>query len=106
MQSINPIGLNTAQYQEFAHNTQMTEQQKVAEASKQFESVMLRQYLKDALKPVVETDLTQNTASDEIYRSYLIDIMASSMAESGAFGVSNTLQAGIQAQPNFKPEES
>lgn len=104
MQSINPIGLDTAQYQDLVHNKQMTEKQKVAEASKQFEGVMLRQYLKDALKPLVETEMTKNSSSDQIYRSYLIDIMAGSMAESGAFGVSNSLQASIQA-PKTTPSE-
>ncbi|MEM7672608.1 MAG: hypothetical protein AAF212_04635 [Verrucomicrobiota bacterium] len=96
MDSINPIGLNTAEYQNLTFNTKMSEEQKLAEASKQFEGVMLRQYLKDALKPLVETELTKDSASSNIYRSYLIDIMAGSMAESGAFGVSSTLQAGIQ----------
>ncbi|MGB0372980.1 MAG: hypothetical protein ACPGN3_16745 [Opitutales bacterium] len=103
MQAINPVGLNAAEYQKLTFNASMSEEQKVAEAAKQFEGVMLRQYLKDALKPMVETELTKNSASSDIYRSYLIDIMAGSMAESGALGVSSTLQAGIQAS---KPEQS
>ena len=105
MQSINPIGLDTSQYQELTFNKQMSEKEKIAEASKQFEGVLLRQYLKDALKPLVETELTKNTASDDIYRSYLIDIMAGSMADSGAFGVSNSLQASIQATQKTQSEE-
>lgn len=105
MESINPVGLNAAEYQKIAFNANMTEEQKLAEASKQFEGVMLRQYLKDALKPLIETELTKNSASNDIYRSYLIDVMAGSMAESGAFGVSSTLQAGIQAPKNEGPEK-
>ena len=104
MSGISPVGLNVAEYQELTFSSKMSEQQKIEKATQQFEGVMIRQYLKDAMKPLIETEMTKNSASDEIYRSYLVDIMSSSMAQSGGFGLSNTLQAGIQAPKSKTPE--
>ena len=104
MQGVSPIGLNVAEYQELTFSSKLSEQQKVQKATEQFEGVMLRQYLKDALKPLVETEMTKNSATDEIYRSYLVDIMAGSMAQAGDFGLSNSLQASIQAPKTQTPE--
>ena len=104
MSGISPVGLNVAEYQELTFSSKMNEQQKVEQATQQFEGVMIRQYLKDAMKPLIETEMTKNSASDEIYRSYLVDIMSSSMAQSGGFGLSSALQAGIQAPQSKTPE--
>ena len=98
------ISINPASLQEMINHEQLSEEQKIAEASRQFEGILLRQFLKDALNPVVKGFLNEKGSSNDIYRYFLSDVLADSMSQDSVFGISSLLQMQLQnSQP--KSEE-
>ena len=79
-----------------------TEEAKIMEVSKQFEAVILRNFLKDSLKPVFQTYLNEENSQNSIYRYHLVDSLANSMAERQALGISNILQMQLKSTLSSK----
>jgi Rod binding domain-containing protein len=75
-----------------------TEDEKIAEVSKQFEAIILRNFLKDSLKPLFKSHLAQDNSQNNIYRYHLVDALSQSMAESQSLGLSNVLQMQLKSQ--------
>lgn len=75
-----------------AGNQKLTEQEKVAEASRQFEAILVRQILQDAQKPLIRSTLVQSTATSEIYRDMVTSHMADGIAKSGMIGLAKTFE--------------
>jgi flagellar protein FlgJ len=73
-------------------NKHLTEQQKIAEASRQFEAIMLRQILSEAQKPVISSEFTDNSTSAGIYQDYVTNALADSMSKSGTLGLANVFE--------------
>ena len=66
------------------------------EVSTQFEALLLRQYLKDALKPVFGGGFLEETGgAHDMYRYFFTDAIAEGVARGGGFGLSNVLQQQI-----------
>ena len=84
-----------------------TEEAKIAEVSQQFEAIILRNFLKDSLKPVFDTYLNQETSRNSIYRYHLGDSLAESMSQREALGISSMLQMQLKANLSSKgPSEN
>jgi Rod binding domain-containing protein len=81
-----PIDTANIPVEELAGNKSVTEQQKVAEASRQFEAIMLRQILSESQKPVITSEFTDNSTAAGIYQDYITNTLADSMSKSGTFG--------------------
>jgi Rod binding domain-containing protein len=79
-------------------NPQVSEKDKVAEVSRQFEAVLLRQILSEAQKPVFHSSLNKETATTGIYRDMTTSQLADSISQSKALGLGDTLarQMGYQ----------
>jgi|SRR5690348_13111117 flagellar protein FlgJ len=75
-----------------AGNTTLTDQQKIAEASRQFEAILLRQILSATQKPVISSKLVDNSTSADIYRDMITNQLADSISKSGAFGLARTFE--------------
>ena len=75
----------------------------VAEVSRQFESIFLRHFLQDSLKPMFAGYLDESGNQQDIYRYFLVDTLANSISQSGAMGMANVLQAQLQES---KPQQS
>jgi len=75
-----------------ANNQVLTEQQKIAEASRQFEAILLRQILATSQKPVITSKFTDNSTAAEIYRDMVTSQLADSISKSGAFGLASTFE--------------
>ena len=73
----------------------MSEQQKIAEASKQFESVLIHQFLKDATKPMIKGYLNGDGPGADFYQYFITDTLATSITEGGGLGLSSVLQAQL-----------
>jgi len=69
-----------------AGNPALSEHQKIAEASRQFEAMLLRQILSEAQKPVVQSEFSDNSTAAGIYQDLATNQMADGMSKSGAFG--------------------
>ena len=69
-----------------AGNSQLTKQQKIAEASRQFEAMLLRQILENSQKTVIKSKYGDNSTSSAIYRDQITSQMADSISKAGTFG--------------------
>ena len=66
------------------------------EVSTHFESLLLRLYLKDALKPVFGGGFLEETGgAHDMYRYFFTDAIAEGVARGGGFGLSDVLQQQI-----------
>ncbi|HEX9785062.1 MAG TPA: hypothetical protein VGA56_20330 [Opitutaceae bacterium] len=74
------------------------EAERLQAASREFESVLLRQYLSEALKPITEGG-TSFGAGNPVYGYLVTDSLASGLSQGGVFGFSSLLQAQIAGSP-------
>src|SRR5580658_3649496 len=92
VQSQSPVDTSNIPVEDLAGNKHLTEQQKIAEASRQFEAIMLRQILSEAQKPVISSEFTDNSTSAGIYQDYVTNALADSMSKSGTLGLANVFE--------------
>jgi Rod binding domain-containing protein len=81
-----------------ARNSQVPESDKIAEVSRQFEAVLLRQILSAAQKTVFASSANPNSASAEIYRDMLTTQLADTISHSKALGLANSLSHELNHQ--------
>ena len=66
------------------------------EVTTQFEALLLRQYLKDALKPIFGGGFLKETGgAHDMYRYFFTDAIAEGVARGGGLGLSSVLQQQI-----------
>jgi Rod binding domain-containing protein len=75
-----------------ANNPQLTERQKIAEASRQFESILLKQILEGAQKTVIKSKYSDDSTSSGIYHDMITTQLADSISKSGTFGLANVFE--------------
>lgn len=66
---------------------------KLAEASRQFEGVLVRQILSESMKSML-----QDGASGQVYGYYLNDTISDSITKGGGLGLASVFQAQIAGQ--------
>jgi Rod binding domain-containing protein len=110
IQSKSPVDTSNIPVEELAGDKNLTEQQKVAEASRQFEAIMLRQILSESQKPVITSEFTDNSTAAGIYQDYVTSTLADSISKSGTFGLAKVFEhqlshpaAKAGAKPNGTP---
>jgi Rod binding domain-containing protein len=96
------VGMDSSMLMEMAHSKHASEQQKTAAVSQQFESVLVKQFLKEALKPMFKGVFNEDGNAHRMYRHFFTDAISESIASGGGFGVSTLLQQQL-SQPNIKP---
>ena len=84
--------------EKLAHNSSLTEQQKIAEASRQFEAILLRQVLSETQKPMITSKFSDNSVSGGIYRDMVTNQLADSMSKSGGIGLAQTFERQLSHQ--------
>lgn len=78
--------------EELANHSALSEKDKLAQVSRQFEAALLRQILADARKPVFASKLTEKSAVSGIYDGMVTEQLADSISRSGEFGLASSLQ--------------
>ncbi|MBN37230.1 MAG: hypothetical protein CMI29_02075 [Opitutae bacterium] len=96
------VGMDSSMLMEMAHSKHVSEKQKTAAVSQQFESVLVKQFLKEALKPMFKGVFNEDGNAHRMYRHFFTDAISESIASGGGFGVSTLLQQQL-AQPNTPP---
>jgi Rod binding domain-containing protein len=66
-----------------AGNKSLTQQQKIHEASRQFEKIILQQILQEVQKPVITSEFTDDSTASDIYQGYITNALADSMSKAG-----------------------
>ena len=92
------VGMDTSMLMEMAHSKHASESQKVAAVSQQFESVLVKQFLKEALKPMFKGVFNEDGNAHRMYRHFFTDAISESIASGGGFGISNILQQQLSNQ--------
>ncbi len=87
-----PIDATEIAPERLAGNPRLTEEQKIKEASRQFEAVLLRQILGEAQKTVISSSLTDNSTASGIYQDLITNTLADSISKSGAFGLAKIFE--------------
>jgi flagellar protein FlgJ len=80
-----------------AGNSSLSDTQKVAEVSRQFEAVLLRQILADVRKPVLAS-AEGDPAVNGIYSDMINNQLADSISRSGGFGLAKSLTSQLTRQ--------
>ena len=80
-----------------AGNKSLSDNDKVAEVSRQFEAVLLRQILQDIRKPLLAPAESESTVNG-IYSDMINNQMAESISRSGTFGLARSLQSQLGRQ--------
>lgn len=78
--------------QSLAGNQALSEQQKIAEASRQFEMILLRQFLSEAQKPMIQGALTDNSSVAGIYQDMVSTQLADAMSQGKGIGLAESFQ--------------
>ena len=99
------VGMDTYMLMEMAHSRHASEEQKAAAVSGQFESLLVKQYLKQALKPMFKGIFNENGGASGMYRHMFTDAMAESIAQGGGFGISSMLQMHLNKKVDAEGAE-
>src|SRR5262245_37370140 len=82
-----------------ATSTQITDREKIAEVSKQFEGVLLRQILGQAQKPMFRTNLEiGGGSSSALYQDIITQQLADRISHGGSFGFAKVLEKELAAR--------
>jgi Rod binding domain-containing protein len=92
------VGMDTSMLMEMAHSKHASDLEKNAAVSQQFESVLVKQFLKEALKPMFKGVFNEDGGAHRMYRHFFTDAISESIATGGGFGVSNILQQQLNRQ--------
>ena len=90
---------------DLAANKHIPDSEKVAEVSRQFEAVLLRQILQETRKSCVSSSSTADATTSGIYDDMVNNQLAESISRSGSFGLAKSLQGELARQvlPNASP---
>ena len=92
--AINPhIDASQIAPERLAGNPKLTEKQKIAEASRQFEAILLKQILDASQKTVIKSKYSDDSSTASgIYHDMVTTQLSQSISKSGAFGLSKTFE--------------
>jgi len=78
---------------------------KLKEASEQFEAILIRQYLNEALTPVLQDGSGGNESGAHLYQHMITDVLANQLSQGSSFGVASLLQMQLTT-PETKLEDT
>ena len=100
---MNTMSANHLAIERLAQNNKLTEAEKIGEVARHFEAILLRQFLKEATKPLMDQNQGMSVAQRSIYQDMITHTLADSISKSGQFGLSQAFQH--QLMPRDLAEE-
>lgn len=91
---------------ELAGNASLTEEQKIGEATRQFEAMLLRQILESTQKTVIQSKYADNSTAAGIYRDMVTNQLADSISKTGSLGLAQTLKTEFTRQVKAEAPEA
>jgi len=104
--SSNNVSLDSSLLMEVVHSKNRTESEKTKFVTEQFESVLVKQYLNDALKPMFKGVFNEDSEGHRLYRHFFTDALSESIAQGGGFGISSILQQQLSSKQSANPLEA
>ena len=89
---LNTMSANHLAIEHLAQNNKLTEAQKIGEVARHFEAILLRQFLKEATKPMLDQNEGMSPAQKDIYQDMITKTLADSMSQSRQFGLSQAFR--------------
>ncbi|HEX4343232.1 MAG TPA: rod-binding protein [Verrucomicrobiae bacterium] len=86
------VNASDIQPERLAGNTELSQSDKIAEASRQFESILLKQILDSSQKTVIKSKYSDDSASSSIYHDMVTNHLADSISKSGGLGIAKTFE--------------
>jgi Rod binding domain-containing protein len=93
-----PVRAVDVPLESLAGNPQVSERQKIAEVSRQFEALVTRQILQQALKPVIVSKYTSSSTVNGIYQDMTTSQLADRISRAGGFGLADSLTSQLTRQ--------
>jgi Rod binding domain-containing protein len=87
-----PSRISDLPIDKIAGNPNLSEEEKVAAVGRHFEAILLRQFLKDAQKPLFNSKGAMSGATQAIYQDMIVDSMANEISKTGKFGFAASFQ--------------
>lgn len=75
-----------------AHSDHLTQQEKIREISRQFESILLRQFLSEAQKPMFGTESEMSGGQKAVYQDMVVNVLSDTISQSGKFGLAQVFE--------------
>jgi len=92
------VSLDPNSLKELVGSKNATAEQKNAVVSQQFESVLVKQFLNDALKPMFKGVFNEESEGHRLYKHFFTDAISESIAKGGGFGISSILQQQLNSK--------
>ena len=100
------VSMDSSLLMEMVHSQKNSESEKTEFVSQQFESVLVKQFLNDALKPMFKGVFNENSEGHRLYRHFFTDALSESIAQGGGFGISSILQQQLSPVDTHKGVET
>ena len=100
------VSIDPSHMLEMVHSKNKSEAEKTKFVTEQFESVLVKQFLNDALKPMFKGVFNENSEGHRLYRHFFTDALSESIAQGGGFGVSSILQQQLSSNQDSNKLES
>ena len=105
IQPLNPhIDATEIAPERLANNSALTDQQKIAEASRRFEAVLLKQILESSQKTVIKSKYSEDSTSSGIYHDMVTTQLADSISKSGTFGLAQSFDQQLNRPTAAAPK--
>jgi Rod binding domain-containing protein len=89
--------------EKLAASKEIPQQAKIAEVSRQFEAVLLRQILSQAQKPMFKSSLfPAGSATNDIYQDMVTQQLADRISQGGTFGFAKVLEKQLTVESGGK----
>ena len=75
-----------------AHADRRSQQDKIREISRQFESILLRQFLSEAQKPMFGTESQMSSGQRAVYQDMVVNVLSDTISQSGKFGLAQVFE--------------
>ena len=83
-------------YQEMRRMNKLPQAEQMKRAAVGFETVLVKQFLTESLKPMTDGCFGDNVPGGDVYKSMMVDTLADSIEKGGGMGLSNVLQLQLQ----------
>lgn len=94
-----PTGQNSeVPLEKLAGSKRLSESEKVAELSRQFEAILVRQIITEAQKPAFKSKYNPQSTIGSIRQDMVANQMADNISKAGGLGLGPQLQSGLNRQ--------
>ena len=98
------MSANHLAVERLAQNNKLTETEKIDEVARQFEAILLRQFLSEATKPMLSQDEGMNPAQKSIYQDMITNTLADTISQSGEFGLAQAFRHQLMPKESVQEE--